>query len=147
MLTYGRDQTLMVDTLEDAARWGIDLVGGRKRWKVSRNMLVQACFNFQAWVNDEKAERIDFSNKYSPKPNPVKFTKDSQDATFYKVWVAELVDHYCLLSAVDGREETYLQICSVNDFNGVHHGRCPDYGMIVPAYYGLPPDTPIRSLK
>jgi hypothetical protein len=45
----------LVDTIDKAARWGVDLEGAAIKLKLTKKQEVQLCLNFQAWSRDESA--------------------------------------------------------------------------------------------
>ncbi len=146
LLTYEKDEMLIVKTVEDAARWGITLEGTKPRWKLNDRMLIQSCENFQNWASDSPSVEIDFTTNSYPQIESKKLKGGDVTKVFSKIDTGGMADRYCLISVEEGDTETYLEVCSRNDFNGVHHGGCPDYGFILPAYYALAPHTRIIDL-
>src|SRR5690606_24206908 len=59
LLLTGPTDMALVDTVEKAARWRIELSGQRAKAKLNEKDLVQTCLNFQAWSLDRPSSETD----------------------------------------------------------------------------------------
>lgn len=141
LLRMGPSEMLTVDTIEDAERWQITLEDVEMPPSFDLLSAANACENFQAWTLDNTSESVD---GYTPPVQLVEFPTDTGKATYIHVDTGGMEERYCLVGRSVGGQG--YEICSVDGFNGVNFGRCPDGGIFVPSYYGLRADTRISSL-
>ena len=146
MLSAGPAETVPVDTIEKAARWGIDIDGVKTGWDPTPLQLGQACGNYQSWTSDESSEELKPDDPILAEGlKPADFATGDDEKAFYYFDTGGYAERGCYI-AVRKQASTYLEICDRNGFNGVNHGDCPEYGAVVPAWYGLPPATGIADL-
>lgn len=132
MLSKGRDELLLVDTVEKAGRWDITLYGHRPIKQSTKLDLVQLCTNFQAWVHDKPSQAA------SPRD-----AKLDPKTGYYRVDFGGMEDLFCDVAWRD----THYRICSVDDFSASNKGRCPNKYWVQQPYMAKPPQTLIRSLE
>ena len=145
ILATPRDELLIVDTVEKAERWDISVYGIRKIDTTSKLALAQACVNFQNWTSDQNSREVNMEELamhwrgYQTLP--------PSDDLFARIDTGGEVERFCDLRSIGGKgSDSYIQLCSKNEFNGVNYGDCPNYGIILDPLYTLPPSTPLRSI-
>lgn len=134
MLSKGRDELLLVDTVQKAGRWDITLYGMKVIKQATKADVIQLCHNFQAWVNDKPSRAADRSS-----PDPKRDPKTG----YYRVDQSGMEELYCDVAWRD----THFRICTVDDYAASNKGRCPDKYWIQQPYLSKPPETLIRSLE
>ena len=138
MLATDRNEFLLVDTVEKAMKWNIELYDYPKMGPPSARNLVQACYNFQKWKRDSVSDVVEeWLISLSLKKSTAKNMRG-----YYRVDTGGLVDSYCDITFSNGN----FTICSTSEFSGISHGGCPKYGFVVPTLYGLPPNFKIEKL-
>jgi len=147
MLAMGPDELSVVDTVEKAARWNIQLEGIRGSELVGREGAVRACLNFQAWLSDEPSKMDSLSYYLEGKEDLVSYNRGDKVEVFSKIQTGGMEDRHCLVSRSRLPVES-LAICSADDFNGMRIGDCADgFSYWVPWYYALAPSSPLAALK
>jgi hypothetical protein len=136
----------LVDTIDKAARWGIDLEDLEIKLMLNKKQEVQLCLNFQAWSRDESAiETVlakDIAFYVSQTDNTVRFSEKS----FHVIDTGGMEAKNCQIE-IQSEDSLNQQICLKDDFSGRHLGDCQNgTGYWVPSYYALPADTPISRL-
>ena len=146
MLTAGPAEMVPVDTIEKAARWGVEIDGVKGDWDPTPLELIQACYNYQSWISDQPSSALKPDSPITAEDlKPAGFANGDDEKAFRYLDTGGYAESDCYI-AVRKEAWTYLEICDRNGFNGVNHGDCPTYGATVPAYYGLPPNTGIADL-
>jgi len=138
-------QLVPVDTIEKAARWGIGIGGIKSHWDLTPRTLVQACTNYENWTVDQASTTLKPEDSVDDL-KPAGFASGDDEKAFYYWDSGGYADRGCYIAVRNGEGANALDICLVNDFKGINHGDCPEYGDYAPAYYGLPPDTRIADL-
>ena len=145
ILEKPRNDILLIDTIEKAERWDITVYGVRKMDISSKESLAQACVNFQHWAADQPSEKIDSTQMQYLWKGTQQLPPTNE--MFARIDTGGMVEQYCDVRSQVGEDGGgYFQLCSINEFNGVNHGGCPGYGMILSSLYGLPPTTPLRDV-
>lgn len=140
LLTVGPSEVMLVDTVEEVARWDIDLFGHRDKLLLSEIEVAQTCFNFQAWSLDQHSERVDAEWLL-----PRKTTKFKSEE-YAVIDTGGMAEQYCYVQLTK-TPSNGINICSYNGFNGLLHGDCQNgFFLWVPWYYGMPPDMHISAL-
>ncbi|MBJ6988962.1 hypothetical protein [Devosia sp. MC521] len=145
-LRMGPSEMSVVDTVQEVARWSIELDGQRENAVLSDQQLVQACMNFQAWSFDRPSERVTDFSWYLPlqKSTQVVYGDETE---FGLVDTGGMEVRNCSVE-VNTAPQTGFLICSRDDFTGVQLGQCDGgYGFWQPWYYALPPATPLIDLR
>lgn len=150
MLDTPRDAMFMIDTVDRAARWGIDLdgVGGRRPF--GPGDAAQLCENQVAWLYDREARRLtadDFSHleigttEVAMYPEPRAFIEVTDDGLSTRICSVQV--------PMDG--EDYIGFCLSDGYTGVGLGDCDTadfpYAIWVPWWHGMPPDLPLSALR
>lgn len=145
-LRTGPDQLNLVDTVEEAARWGIELDGPNESVQLSERHLVQACANFQAWSFDQPSEIVRDFSWYLPL-NRSTATMWGREMEFGLVDTGGMEVRNCMVQVSD-KPTTGFAICSRDEFNGVLLGDCAS-GLAHwwPWYYAMPPSTALTDLR
>jgi hypothetical protein len=136
----------LVDTIDKAARWGIDLDEFKIKLKLSKKQEIQLCLNFQAWSRDESAvdavKTEDIAYYLSQPDNEVRYS----DKAFHLIDTGGMEIKNCQIE-IQAEESINQQICLKDDFSGRHLGDCKNgIGYLVPSYYALPADTLLTKL-
>ncbi|WP_162901475.1 hypothetical protein [Breoghania sp. L-A4] len=140
------DQLELVDTVEEAARWAIELDGTREKALLNDRQLVQACVNFQAWEFDLPSTEVTEFKWYLPLKRMM-LTLWGEEREFGLVDTGGMEVRHCLVEANNTKESGFI-ICSRDEFNGVMLGDCEHgFGSWEPWYYALPPATPLTQLR
>jgi hypothetical protein len=145
-LRSGPDQLNVVDTIEEAARWGIEVEGPSESVLLSEGHLVQACANFQAWSFDQPSEIVRDFSWYLPL-NRTTATMWGQEMEFGLVDTGGMEVRNCMVQ-VSNEPAPGFAICSRDEFNGVLLGDC-ESGLAHwwPWYYAMPPSTALSDLR
>jgi hypothetical protein len=136
----------LVDTIDKAVRWGIDLEDIEVKIKMSKEQEVHLCLNFQAWSRDESAiENVnakDIAFYVSQPDNTVRFSENS----FRVIDTGGMEARNCQIG-IQSEASFNQQICLKDDFSGRHLGDCQNgAGYWVPSYYALPAETLLLKL-
>jgi hypothetical protein len=151
MYSSGPDTLAVLDTVEKAARWGVDLEGFSSKAVLNARDAARLCLNFQNWSRDQTAiglekasDALDIyveSSRYESREFYGKKTE------FIVIDTGGLAAQYCEIE-VQKEASDYQQICVKDDFSGRHLGDCASgAGFWVPTYYSRPANTPIQSLR
>jgi hypothetical protein len=144
-LRMGPSELSLVDTVEEVARWSIELAGNRENAILDERQMVQACVNFQAWSFDQPSERVSDFSWYLPLQRSTRMVY-GDETEFGLVDTGGMEVRNCLVEVLREPGSGYT-ICSRDDFNGVQLGQCDEgYGFWQPWYYALSPDTPLSEL-
>lgn len=145
-LRAGPDQLSLVDTVEEVARWSIELEGPHEMVQLSERYLVQACTNFQAWSFDQPSEAVTDFSWYLPLERSTA-TLWGQETQFGLVDTGGMEVRSCMVQVHDEPAAGFA-ICSRDEFNGVLLGDCEN-GLAHwwPWYYAMPPSTPLTDLR
>ena len=144
MLAADRDELVLIETIGDVERWGVTLENHVTVKEFDKRAIANACENFQSWQLDTEPKLT--SGSYLPEIKIVtKNNEYGEEVQMLRVNTGGMAERYCLVSW-DVKNPEFFQICSVDDFSGVHFGRCPDAPFRVPVYYALPSRTPIFML-
>ncbi len=135
-----------VDTIDKAARWGIDLEDIKIKLTLTKSQEIQLCLNFQAWSRDEsaidavKTRDIDF---YMSQPdNAVRYS----DKVFHVIDTGGMEVKNCQIE-IQSEASLSQKICLKDDFSGRHLGDCENgLAYQVPSYYALPANSPLSKL-
>lgn len=145
-LRTGPTEMSIIDTLEEAARWSIELEGVREKAALSERDMVQACINFQAWSFDRPSEHVTDFTYYLPLKRQTGVVY-GDETEFAIVDTGGMEVRNCQVEASAVPAEGFL-ICSTDDFNGVRLGDCnSSYGFWQPWYFALPPATSLAELR
>lgn len=145
MLSSGPNEVAMVDTVQDVARWEIELDGHLVSKRLDDHGRMRACINFQNWALDQESQIDDLSWVDFPLSR-TKLKTHSEIRDFAIADTGGMALRQCQVEVTNGPSE-YIQICSRDEFNGLIHGDCEEgWGFLVPWYYGLNPDFPITLL-
>ena len=145
-LRMGPAEMSIVDTVEEAARWSIELEGHRESAVLDERQLVQACINFQAWSFDRPSEYVTDFTWYLPLKRETHVVY-GDETEFGLVDTGGMEVRNCQVEASSTPHSGFL-ICSTDDFNGVRLGQCDGgYGFWQPWYFALPPATPLSDLR
>lgn len=146
MLREPSDKVMMVDTVEKAARWSIELDGVATTRTLSRTDLIRACLNHQAWIRDEASDLQSLSY-YLDEPDKLVSHGEGRSATSYlKIDTGGMEDRHCLV-AIPKEPVSLIGICTYDGFSGLHVGDCSERpGYYIPQYYSLDPSTAIAKL-
>jgi hypothetical protein len=145
-LRMGPSELSIVDTVEEVARWGIELDGTRESATLGERDLVQACVNFQAWAFDRSSQTVSDFTWYLPLTRST-HTVRGDETEFGLVDTGGMEVRNCLVE-VSGVAQTGFSICSRDEFNGVLLGDCPNgFTFWQPWYYALAPSTPLSNLR
>lgn len=137
MSSAGRNELVLVDTVERAFRWGISLYGLRPVSSGGMASIVQLCLNVQSWLKDARSKTATAREAEDKTIYPV-----TKLGNYWRVDTGGLAEQYCLIKRVD----LDFTVCVVDDFRGQRHGNCPEYGLQYPGLAAQPPSTQIRSL-
>jgi hypothetical protein len=143
MLAQGPDAFMEIDTVGDAARWGIDVAGIAPIFNPSPRDLTQACINIEAWAADQPAEPLSSDSPYLDWAaiQPADFGEG-----FYHLDTGGMEERGCYIAARPDGPRAFFEICTRDDFNVLNLGNCPQRGLIFPTYYALPPQTRLADL-
>jgi hypothetical protein len=136
----------LVDTVDKAARWGVDLEGVEIKLSLSKQQEIQLCLNFQSWTRDEsavEAVKTDAMAFYMSQPdNQVLYS----GKPFHVIDTGGMETRNCQIE-IQNKASLNQQICLKDDFSGRHLGDCSNgIGYWVPSYFALPADTQISKL-
>jgi hypothetical protein len=143
LLATPPNEMAMVETIEDVARWRIDLFGMPEFADLDDNSLRQACVNYMAWSVDGESHVSAIEYPIEPKTSDWR----GSPAEWAVVNMAGMEYQGCQIALpVDSTRG--LSICSRDESNGILHGDC-DAGLAdwVPWYYALKPDYLIARLN
>ncbi|MEI2300519.1 hypothetical protein [Ensifer sp. MJa1] len=144
LLSASPEELALVDTVEDAARWQIDLYGMKSAAVWNENQMRQACANFLAWELDRQSEVIN-----TDWPFPLSYKKgalDREPVVWAVINTGGMDVQECRVQK-SAKPETGFTICSRDEGNGITRGSCEDgWGLWVPWYYGLSPRLPLASI-
>ncbi len=144
LLAYKRDKVMLIDTIEEVERWQISLYGEKISFSLSKRELVQACMNFHNWSFDNKSKAIE-GDWWKSGVSKETLSQNETSIVYSKIDISGLAERYCLFEVEDDAS-SYLKLCTKDGFTGVNFGDCPEYGIIIPKYYGLSPSTKINNL-
>ncbi len=149
MMDMPKGDLFMIDTVERAARWGVELdgVGGPPQFTLLE--YVQLCDNQFAWMYDGASERVqgDLSwLRYETVRKPMQ-TGPEDFIVFDRGGMAPM---RCEIELLAGAE-TGTGLCLSDGFTGVGLGNCNDPSMPnsiwVPWWHAMPPDMPLSALR
>jgi hypothetical protein len=145
-LRMGPAETSIVDTVEEAARWSIELEGHRESAILDERQMVQACINFQAWSFDRPSKQVTDFTWYLPLKRQTHVVY-GDETEFGLVDTGGMEVRNCHVEASSAPQSGFT-ICSTDDFNGVRLGQCDGgYGFWQPWFFALPPATPLNELR
>jgi hypothetical protein len=151
LLAVPRDRMLTIDTVEKAARWGVELYGYRLAiGSRSARFFAQVCESYLKWSIDQEADSIaavdaetywtDSTTHRIPEGYDVPEGYGLAD-------FSGTLPRYCAIKLEEEQgDDAVVSICTNDAVTGIRHGACPDFSTIVPDYYGLPPETRISGL-
>ncbi len=144
------NELAILDTVDEVARWGVDLEGASFITPRDKRAAVQLCLNFQAWSKDHSANTIESVREldfHLSQPDKYEsYSVNGADLKFRIIDTGGLAVQYCEIME-NGEQNESRQICLKDDFSGRHLGDCKNgAGFWVPAYYALPPETVISEL-
>jgi hypothetical protein len=147
MMGAGPREMALVDTVQDASRWGVALEGYPKQATVSEHAAVQACMNFLAWSVDKPADTV---TDFSWVDLPLKTVERNiwgETHRMARIFTGGMEAQWCDVELPTAKAEGVL-ICSLDDFNGIRLRDCEDGSANwIPWYETLPPETPLASLS
>lgn len=147
-LAAGPNELALVDTVEEAARWGIQLDGHREKVWLSEEGVGQACNNFQEWSLDRHSEQVDMEG-YPTYPGSFQKVQGKiwdKIRTFAVVDTGGMYVSLCHVELTNAPSEG-VWICSRDESNGLLLGDCLNgLAMWVPWYYAMPPEMPLPAL-
>jgi hypothetical protein len=145
LLSAGPNQFVLVETVEDAARWQIDVYGMRQTTRLNENHMRQACINFLSWELDRPSEQINPEWPYS-----VEYKKGeiyNEPTVWAVINTGDMDSRECRVQVSDQEVKGFM-ICSRDEGNGISRGACREgWGYWVPWYYGLPPNLLLGSIE
>ena len=141
LLLFGPEETLEVETIEDAERWGIEIAELEVPAFDAIAAYGQVCENFQAWSADLSAREW---KEGFPAPTEVYLNAEDGKKRFVRIDTGGMAERFCLVRIAENKKG--YQVCSLDGFNGVSYGDCPEWGIYVPGHYALPPSVRIRDL-
>ena len=151
MLATPPDELFLIDTVEKAARWSIQLDGERQSASLTKTDRVQACENQLSWLYDEESRSVQSENIQVLDRKAVKVQN----------WFDELVemDKISILSGppkdcfigVSAEGGYYFPFCLYDENTGLQVGNCENGAEVYPDYFpwwhAMPPDMPLRALR
>lgn len=142
LLATGPNELMMVDTVEDVARWGISIEGNSARSLPSKNALVQACINFQSWSLDLASKPVTYEYYTEERAGVL----HGRNRKFLYVDTGGMAARYCLVE-IPNEPSDGLSICSYDGFSGIGFGRCDEgWASWMPWWHSLPPNLSISRL-
>jgi len=149
MLATPPDAMFMIDTVERAARWGVDLDGVRDRPAFAQADFAQLCENELAWIYDSAA-----ANLAGEDLSYLRFQTDWKEMAFGATEFLEIFDDGLSTRAcsveVPTEPDAWVGLCLADGYTGVGLGDCDDpvepYSIWVPWWHALAPDMPLGTL-
>jgi hypothetical protein len=145
------EELALVDNIDKAARWDIELEGVEYSRLLTERDAVQLCLNFQAWARDESAVDVDV-NAIEPLTSGVTLERivrefEGKPSEYLIVNNGGYSSRYCEIEIPRSPTQTQV-ICLKDDFTGRHLGDCSSgSGFWMPSYYALPANTKITDIK
>jgi len=144
LLSAGPNQLAFVASVEDAARWQIDLYGMRETTALTEDQMRQACANFLSWELDRPSERINTQWPFALKYEKGKL--GSAAVIWALINTGDMDVRECRVQASEKPLRGFT-ICSKDEGTGIFRGACTEgWGYWVPWYYGLPPNLPLSMI-
>lgn len=144
LLAAGPEELALVQTVEDAARWQIDLYGMKESVQLSENQMRQACANFLSWELDRPSNQINTEYPFSLKYE--KGMLGNGPVVWALINTGDMDSRECRVQASTHLIKGFT-ICSRDEGNGISRGACTEgWGNYVPWYYSLPPKIPLSAI-
>lgn len=145
LLSAGPSQLAFVESVEDAARWQIDLYGMTEAAHLTENQMRQACSNFLSWELDRPSEQINTQWPFSLKYENGKLW--NEPVVWAVINTGDMDSRECRVQATKQAIKGFT-ICSKDEGNGISRGACTEgWGSWVPWYYSLPPNLPLSAIE
>lgn len=144
LLAASPDEVVLVETVQDAALWQIEIYGMREIMQLTENNLRQACANFLSWELDRESEEISLEWPYLL--NYEKGSLYRESVVWAVVNTGNMDSQECRLQVTEKASKGFV-MCSIDEGNGIIRGDCAEgWGFWVPWYYGLSPAQPLNSI-
>jgi hypothetical protein len=144
LLAVGSSEIMLIDTVEEVARWDIDLYGHRGKFLLSEVEVAQVCLNFQAWSLDQPSEQAE-DELFLPLKTS-EYNSKYVNLKYADIDTGGEAPRYCYVQLTEIPSKG-IGLCSDNGFNGLQHGDCRNgHFLYVPWYYGMRPDMHISTL-
>lgn len=134
MLRTGADDLLMVDTVDEIGRWGIDVIGTKSPHKFTNANLYNACANFIAWnIDQSNTDEYTAINSSLGEASVKKLDPSKRPAidgliSSYIVTPGKsgYLSAMCVVNVYKSREtgDPYLRLCAQDDYIGITYGKC-----------------------
>lgn len=144
LLAAGPTELVLVETIEDAARWQIDLYGMKDATQLTENQMRQACANFLSWEMDRQSEQINTQWPFSLRYEKGKLGNEA--VVWALINTGDMDSRECRVQTLKQATEGFA-ICSRDEGNGISRGACTEgWGYWVPWYYSLSPQLPLSAI-
>lgn len=145
LLSAGPNQLALVESVEDAARWQIDIYGMKDVARLGENQMRQACANFLSWELDRPSDQINTQYPFSLKYEKGKL--GNEQVIWALINTGDMDNRECRVQTSKQAIKGFT-ICSRDEGNGISRGACTEgWGYWVPWYYGLPPKLPLAAIE
>lgn len=150
MLATPPDELFVIDTVERAARWSIQLDGLKEAVVLTESDRVQACENELAWLYDEKSTPVQDPNASHYMKEFHEVEKYREMVLFEEIAIADMSLKICHIETTI-EPSNYFSYCLHDEYTGVYIGNCTQDRIgdmdFFPWWHAMPPDMPLRELR
>jgi len=150
MMATPQDSMFMIDSVEKAARWGVDLDGIRATHRYSSGDYAQLCVNQLAWIYDSGAARLTAADLSALRIETTRKTLMGGPTNMIVITEMGLADRVCEIE-VAANADRGTGLCLSDGYTGVGLGDCDDptipFSVWFPWWHAMPPDMPLEALR
>jgi hypothetical protein len=162
MLQTGADELLLIDTIDEVGRWGIDVFGNSSPRQLSDAYLYNACANFVAWSIDQ-SNSDDFATaqnsgltSHSPVTQIREMDRPAIQGAIRSYTIVPGKSGYASvwctanLYVNDQSGMPFIRMCATDQFIGITYGNCSAmqeaYDLWVSPVAVYPPSTKLKEI-